>query len=414
MRKYLLVGGSFILIFVFGMYFQSYWMTKKDGISQTKERQPSYWVAPMDPTYRKDKPGKSPMGMDLVPVYADDAAGSGASIKISPVIEQNLGVRTAPVVLQDLSLTIDTVGYVTANENRIKKVNTYTVGRIKNLAEKTEGEHVAKWQLLFQIYSPTLINAQEEYLLALKSNNVAIREASYKKLITLGLSEAQILRVKENRRATDMIGYYAEQAGFIDQLKLREGAYVKPGQDLMIIKDLSSIWVIGEVFERESQWVKQGQRAVAKLPYFPGRKWEGTVDYVYPQLDPNTRTLKTRLRFDNPKETLKPNMYADITIYSGQDRASLTIPREAVIYTGEGARVIVSLGKGHYIARPVKLGIEAEGRIVVLEGLKLGESVVTSAQFLIDSESNLKASLGRLQNSSEPTLVNNQPQQKAK
>ncbi len=395
MRKYLFAGGGFILILLFGIYFQSYWTAKKDGLNQTKERQPVYWVAPMDPSFRRDQPGKSPMGMDLVPVYADDDTGPG--IKISPVVENNLGVRTAPVLRQDLSLTIDTVGYVTVNENRIKKVNTYTDGWIKNLSVKTTGEHVAKGQLLFQIFSPTLTNAQDEYLLALKSNNASIREASYKKLKTLGLSETQILSVKENRRSTEMIGYYAEQAGIISNLQLREGVYVKPGQDLMVIEDLSSIWIIGAVFERESQWVQQGQRAVARLPYYPGKTWEGIVEFVYPQLDLSTRTLKVRLRFDNPNETLKPNMYADITIYSGQARSRLTIPREAVIYTGEGARVVVSLGKGRYVVRPVKLGLESEGRIVVSEGLKLGESVVTSAQFLIDSESNLKASLGRLQ-----------------
>ncbi|MEN8236945.1 MAG: efflux RND transporter periplasmic adaptor subunit [Pseudomonadota bacterium] len=404
MRKYLLVGTGFAFTFIFGMYFQSYWAAQKDAVTQTKEKQPSYWVAPMDPTYRRDKPGKSPMGMDLVPVYADDEAGGGTSIKISPVIEQNLGVRTAPVTHQDLSLTIETVGYVTANENRIKKVNTYTDGWVKRLAVKTTGEHVAKGQLLFQIYSPTLINAQEEYLLALKSNNAAIQVASYRKLQALGLSEAQILRIKETQRITKMIEYYAEQAGIIAKLELREGVYVKPGQDLMTIEDLSSIWVLGEVFERESQWVQQGQRAVVRLPYFPGKWWEGTVDYVYPQLDPNTHTLKTRLRFDNPKETLKPNMYADITIFSGQEQGVLTIPREAVIYTGEGARVVVSLGKGIYRVRSIKLGLEAEGRIVVLAGLKRGERVVTSAQFLIDSESNLKADLGRMQNEREPTV----------
>lgn len=408
MRKYLLVGICFILVFIFGTYFQSYWTTNKIGMKQTKEKQPLYWVAPMDPTYRRDKPGKSLMGMDLVPVYAEDEAGGGAGITISPVVEQNLGVRTAPVTRQDLSLTINTVGYVTANENNIKKVNTYVDGWVKNLAVKTTGEHVVKGQLLFQIYSPTLINAQGEYLLSLKSNNLAIREASYKKLLTLGLSEAQILRIKENRRTSDLIAYYAEQAGIIAQLELREGVYVKPGQDLMVIEDLSSIWVIGDVFARESQWVKQGQRAVVRLPYFPGKSWAGTVDYVYPQLDPNTHTLKTRLLFENAKETLKPNMYVDVTIFSGLNRDSLTIPREAVIYTGEGARVIVSLGKGRYIARPVKLGIEAEGRIVVLEGLKLGENVVTSAQFFIDSESNLKASLSRLQNGGESPVVNHQ------
>jgi len=172
--------------------------------------------------------------------------------------------------------------------------------------------------------------------------------------------------------------------------------YVKPDKVLLSLEDLSHIWVIGEVFERQSQWVKEGQPAQARLPYLPGKKWVGKVDYVYPRLDPTTHTLKVRLIFHNPREVLKPNMYAHITIFAAPEEKALAIPREAVIYTGEGARVIVSLGQGQFVAKAVKLGIESGDKIAVLSGLEEGEQVVTSAQFLIDSESSLKASFGRL------------------
>ncbi len=403
MKKYILIAIGFITLLLVGTYLQFYRTS-----SQQDNEKALYWVAPMDPTYRRDKPGKSPMGMDLVPVYADDQAIEGPGIRISPTVEQNLGVRTAPVMRQNLSRTINTVGYVTVNENNISKVNTYTDGWVKNLAVKTTGEYVAAGQLLFQIYSPTLVNAQEEYLLALKSNNGAIRKASHQKLLALGLAETQINKIGKSKQVSELVDYYAEQSGFVSDLQLKEGMYVKPGQNLIVLENLSDIWIIAEVFERQAQWVQKDQRVVATLAYLPGEKWEGKVEYVYPQLDPITRTLKVRLHLANPREALKPSMYADVTIFANPEINVLTIPREAVIYTGEGARVIVSLGKGQYIARPVKLGIEAEERIVVLEGLKSGEVVVTSAQFLIDSESNLKASLARVTSDQQNAVPSHQ------
>ncbi len=400
MKKYLIGAGIVAVLFLSGMLTQYYWFSANTASSHGSSdkngasKKPLYWVAPMDPTYRRDKPGKSPMGMDLVPVYEE--ANNGDAVKISPAVEHNLGVRTSTVKRQPLSRQVNTVGYVMVDENRIEHVHTYTDGWVKKLLVKTTGEHVHKGQLLLELYSPTLVNAQEEYLLALKSNNKALVNASHKKLLALGVAESQIQELKNTKKSMQLVKVYAGQSGIVSALKIREGMYVKPDKDLLTLEDLSHIWVIGEVFERQSGWVKEGQQAEASLPYLPGKKWTGKVDYVYPRLDPTTHTLKVRLRFENLEEVLKPNMYADISIFALPEKDVLAIPREAIIYTGEGARVIVSLGHGRYKAKPVELGIESGSQIAVLSGLKEGEKVVVSAQFLIDSESSLKASFGRM------------------
>lgn len=401
MKKYLKIIAYIIFIILLGVILHYYFILKPSDsptssktMAKNKQTDPLYWVAPMDPSYRSDKPGKSPMGMDLIPVYSEDNATD--RVIISPSVEQNLGVRTAPVLRTTLSREIDTVGYVMVDENNIEHVHTYTDGWVKKLFVKTVGEHVNKGQLLFELYSPTIINAQEEYILALKSGNTSLIEASNNKLLTLGVTNDQIEELKKTQKAKQLIPVYAEKPGIVSSLNVREGIYVKPEKDLITLEDLSRIWVLGEVFERQSQWVKKGQKAIATLSYLPGKEWAGEVDYVYPRLDPITHTLKVRLVFDNPEEILKPNMYADIIIFAEPSDNVLVIPREAVIYTGEGARVIVKEKDGEYIAKSIKIGIESDDVVEVLYGLEEGEIIVTSAQFLIDSESSLKASINRI------------------
>lgn len=402
MKKFIIYTILFTIVFVLGIITQhKYRFAEQASMSEkmsesSAEKKPLYWVAPMDPSYRRDKPGNSPMGMDLVPVYAEDNTDEKDIVKISPQVEQNLGVRTITVKRSTLAKRIDTVGYVTADENQIEHIHTYTDGWIRRLLVKTTGEHVEKDQLLLQLYSPTLINAQEEYLLALGSTNKTLIDAAYRKLLSLGVDKKQIQEVKKNKKPKELVSIYATQAGIVSSLHIREGMYVKPEMELMTLEDLSQIWVIGEVYERQASWVQQGQKANADLPYLPGKTWSGIVDYVYPRLDPVTHTLKVRLRFENPNEILKPNMYANITIYTQPVENVLSIPREAVIYTENGARIIVSLGDGRYRAKKIHLGIESGDSVAVLHGLSDGDQVVTSAQFLIDSESSLKASFNRM------------------
>ncbi len=365
---------------------------EEDEPEETGEKKILYWVAPMDPNYRRDEPGKSPMGMDLVPVYDE---GAGLSVKISPVVENNMGVRTAVAEYNKLWRRVETVGYVGFDENRIAHIHLRTKGWIDKLLVKSEGERVKKGQLLFEVYSPELVNAQEEYLQALGTGSRRLIPASKERLIALGISEKQIASLKKKRRVEQYVQVYAPQTGIIDKLNVREGMFVMPSKEVMSLADLSSVWLLAEVFEKQADWVKEGQSAEVRLSYLPSRVWKGKVEFIYPSLNPKTRTLKVRLRFDNKDESLKPNMFAKVTVYADPKSEIIVIPREAVI-RGSQNRVILSMGKGRFQPREVVIGIESGDWIEVTEGLDEGDVVVTSGQFLLDSEASLKASMKRM------------------
>ncbi len=359
-----------------------------------------YWVAPMNPAYRRDEPGKSPMGMDLVPVYEDGEEDMGEGmpiIKIRPEIINNLGVRTTRVERGPLRKRIGTVGYIDYDETRINHIHTRTEGWIEKLNVRAEGQQVKRGQLLFELYSPLMVNAQEEYLQALASGNRLLAEASREKLSALGISKSQIDRLEKDKKVTQNIRFYAPQSGVLINLGVREGMYIKPETQVLSLASLDSIWLLAEVFERQANWVEAGQRAEAKLPSMPGVIWEGKVEYVYPDLDPITRTLRVRLRFDNSEEKLKPNMYSHVTIFGEEKKDVISIPQEALIRDADQDRVIRALGEGRFQAQEVMAGMESGDWIEITSGLNEGDEIVVSSQFLIDSESNLKASLQRMQ-----------------
>lgn len=360
----------------------------------SKEKKILYWVAPMDPSFRRNEPGKSPMGMDLTPVYEEEGSGSG--VKISPSVVQNLGVRTGTVKFGRLWRRIDTVGYVGYDEDYMSHIHLRTDGWIEKLLVKAEGDAVKKGDVLFMLYSPTLVNAQEEFVQALKIGNKSLRDASHDRLSALGISQDQIKTLAKTRKVQRLLKFYSPQDGVVTELKVREGMYVKPATEVMMLANLSTVWLIAEVFESQADWVKVGQSAEVNLKYLPGREMEGKVEYVYPALNLKTRTLKVRLRFDNPDFILKPNMYADVTIFGGAKKNLLYIPREALIRTGQQTRVILDAGGGRYESREVSVGIESGEAVEIVAGLHEGEKVVTSGQFLIDSEASLKASLKRM------------------
>jgi membrane fusion protein, copper/silver efflux system len=355
-----------------------------------------YWVAPMDPNYRRDEPGKSPMGMDLVPVYAN-SAGSDNLVTIDPAMRQSLGVRTAVVERGDLWRLINTVGYVAFDERKLSHLHLRTEGWIETLNVKSDGERVKKGDVLFELYSRELVNAQEEYLQAIRGNNDYLEQASRERLEALGMSKPQINQVKQNRRVYQKVRILASQDGIIDSLNVREGMYVRPDTEVLTLADLSSIWLLVDIFERQADWVAVGQPAEVRLGYLPGQLWAGEVEFVYPTIDPMTRTLQARLRFDNLDEALKPDMYANVRIYAGPTYAVLNIPREALIKTGDSQRVIVALGDGKFKAQEVNAGIESGDFVEIISGLEEGDLVVTSGQFLIDSEASLRASFGRME-----------------
>lgn len=368
-------------------------LIKKEA-EERKENKILYWVAPMDANFRRNEPGKSPMGMDLVPVYDDGE--EGITVRISPVVENNMGVRTALVKKDILSRRINTVGYVGFDESKIYHIHIRTKGWIEKLLIKSEGERVTKGQLLFEIYSPELVNAQEEYLQALRSGHQGLSSASRGRLEALGISKVQIKKLTKTRQSSQYVKVFSKQDGIVAKLGVREGMFVMPEKEVMSLADLSSVWLLAEVFESQANWVKQGQSSEVRLSYLPGREWKGIVEYIYPTLDPKTRTLKVRLRFDNNDEALKPNMFANVTIHGGDKREVKIIPNEALIRTGNDERVIVSIGNGRFQPRNVTTGIESGDYIEIIAGLNVGDKVVTSGQFLIDSEASLKASIVRM------------------
>lgn len=359
-----------------------------------KHADPSY-ICPMHPDIvSKDASATCPLcGMDLVVV---ENTGEADVVTISPNVINMLGVRTEKVKRRNLYRKIDTVGHVTVDENRIRNVSLRTDGWIERMPVKAVGDRVKKGQLLFEFYSPKLVNAQEEYVHALVNNSKSLLAASRERLRALGVSNGQIKRLTESRKVAQFIKIYAPQSGFVQTLHFREGSFVPPSKPVITLSDISKIWLVANIFERQADWVRENNRAKATLPFYPDKKWEGMVEYIYPSLDKKTRSLQVRMLFDNKDGLLKPNMYADVAIYARPKKKTLAIPREAMIRTGDNDRVIVALGDGRFKPVKVNTGIETDDRVEVLGGLQEGDEIVVSSQFLIDSESSLRASIMRM------------------
>ena len=386
------LGGGFALSKLTG---GSTVKTAHSGASA--EKKILYWKAPMDPSFRSDKPGKSPMGMDLVPVYAGEDEGDGKNlVRINPVVQQNIGVRTAQVERMTLARIIDTVGFIRADDDKTATVDVRTQGWIEKLDVKTPGEAVRKGQPLFDLYSRPLVSAQEEYLQAVRIGRKPLIDAARSRLEALGMSAAQIRAIAKAGKARRLIRVYAPQDGVITMLGVGEGAFVKPGRQVMMLADLSTIWVIAEVFEDQAHWVKPGQSVDMTLDALPGRNWAGRVDYVYPTVNARARTVQVRLRFDNADGALKPDMYARVRINTVPHVGVLAIDREALIQTGDGDHVILALGEGRFQPAHVTAGMDSGGKVEILDGLDEGERVVVSSQFLIDSEASFRGTALRM------------------
>jgi len=379
-----------------------YYLGRDSGAAKTAAgshaptREILYWVAPMDPNYRRDAPGKSPMGMDLVPVYADEAAG-GEGVSISPALENSLGVRTEAAAVRPLWRRIEATGYVGFDETQISHINLRTQGWVVHLEVNTEGERVARGDLLFELYSRELVNAQKEYLQAHERGDSRLLRGADEKLRALGMIRSEIDALKQSGKASENIKVVAPRDGIVTVLNVREGMFVQPNTTAMSLADLTSVWLLAEVFESQAEWVAEGQAAEAWLDYMPGSVFSGEVEYVYPVLDPQTRTLKVRLRFDNPGEKLKPNMYARVSIFGKLRPRALSIPREALIRGPERDRVVVALGDGRFRVHEVLTGMESGEWVEIVAGVEEGDRVVTSAQFLLDSEASLAGSIVRLE-----------------
>lgn len=358
-----------------------------------------YWVAPMDPNYRRDEAGKSPMGMDLIPVYKEAAGTREAAedaLQINPSVINNIGVRIEPVVKGDFARPLHTVGVVTIDEEKQSDIHVRSEGWIENLIVKSEGEKVEKGDVLFQIYSPALSTAQSEYIQALRLSRRGLIDAARARLNALGMTPGQIEQVRQSGKPFHRVDITAPRSGTVVAHQVREGMFVKPQTLTMRLVGLKSVWVIADIFENQTTQLKPGQRVQMMAPSVPTKNWSGSVDYIYPIVEVDTRTVKVRLRFDNAAGDLKLNAFVKVKIDVAPIEGALTIPLSAVIRTSTQDRVILALGEGRFRPAQVHLGFESEGRIQILAGLKLGEKVVTSGQFLIDSEASLEPNLLRL------------------
>lgn len=381
---------------------------KADG-----DREILYWQAPMNPSEIYDEPGKSKMGMDLVPVYADEQSSSEGQVSINPVVEQNMNVRTAKVERSDLSTTVRAVGRVTYDERKLYRVNPKISGWIEKLYVDVTGQPVRKGQPLFSIYSPQLVTTQREYLLALdtrdkvsQSSYSPIREggsklldAARKRLEYWDVPESEIKQLRQTREIRKTLVMDAPASGIVVHKNAVEGEHVKAGSDVYQVADLSTVWVQVGIYDYEVPWVREGQPVEMELTYQPGKVYHGKVAYIYPDVDEKTRTVQVRLEFPNPELELKPGMYASARISAHTVKDAVVIPSEAVIRTGERNVAFVDLGGGKFEPRELKLGMEGgenNSRLQVLEGLKPGEKVVTSAQFLLDSESKLQEAIQKM------------------
>ncbi len=374
-------------------------LTQRDA---TPEATPIYWVAPMDDAYRRDKPGKSPMGMDLIPVYESTQAGNAPGvIYVSPDIVNNIGVRSQPAQFRQLRHTIDTVGYVKYDEEQLIHVHPRVSGWIDKLFVNATGDPVVKGEPLYNLYSPELVNAQEEYLLALKGGDPRLERAAKNRMRALQFSPKWIKKLTSSKTIDQMVTFYAPQSGVVDNLNVREGYYVQPGTMILSVGGLDDVWIEAEVFERQSHWVTKNNPVEVSLEYLPNKRWQGVVDYIYPALDENNRTLRLRIRLKNSDHSLKPNMFARVTIDTQLGNPVLSIPKTALIRTANATRAVLSMGEGRFKSIDVEVGAMDDQWVEVLSGLNAGDLVVTSSQFLMDSESSKSSDFKRLHHSDQ-------------
>ncbi len=363
-------------------------------------RKIKHWVAPMDPTFISDKPGKSPMGMDLVPVYEDEGGSSSAGlVKIDPVVVQNMGLRVAPVTRGTITRRIRTVGAIHAAEDRLAVVNLRYSGWVEKLLVEETGSAVRRGEPLFEIYSPELLSAQEEYLLALRSAaaDSPLVQSARTRLELWGVAPALIKRLTKTRKPLRTIPVLAPSSGYVLSKEIIEGGRVKAGSDLYKIADLDHVWVEARVYEIDAPWIQVGQPATMELAFQDGATRNGEITFVAPTLDPRTRTVTVRMEFDNPELKLKPGMFATVRIDSPGRSDALLLPSEAIIHSGNRELVFVALDLGHYEAREITTGIVGDNhRVEVLSGVREGERVVTSGQFLLDSESQLQEAVQKM------------------
>ncbi len=389
------------------------------------ERKILYWYDPMHPAYKSDKPGIAPdCGMQLVPKYADEAEAmktmAPGTVQITADKQQLIGVRTGTVERQRMERILRVVGRIGIDETRVSHIHTKVTGYIEDVYADFVGKEVKAGDPLFTIYSPELVSTQQEYLIALRAQK-ELKDAPYKEVSSGAASlvnaarerlrlwdvrEDEIAALEKEGKVKRDLTIYSPVSGIVtDRAAYHHGRFVSPEMDLYTITDLSSVWMLAEVFEFEVPYVHIGQAATVRLSYTPGKMYTGKVSFINPGVDPKTRTVRVRIDMPNPKLELKPDMYADVELaidYGTQ----IVVPQEAVLDSGTEQVVFVARGDGYFEPRPIKIGPKMAGlpmatgaaagseQVIVLSGLRPGETIVTSGNFLVDSESRLKNPAG--------------------
>jgi membrane fusion protein, copper/silver efflux system len=408
MKKFL-IAVVLIALAAAGGYAYFRWYTNAGGSASTG-RKALYWVDPMHPWYKSDRPGIAPdCNMKLVPVYAGDEKKyerrneAPGTVHLAEDKQRLMGVGLAMAEYQTVAETIRAAARVTMDETRIAKVNARLEGWIDQVFVDFTGKYVKKGDPLLTLYSPEALATQQEYLLAMKAVNLMhdspvhemmasnenLVAAARKRLLLWDITERQIDEIGRTGRTIQNLTLDSPISGYVTERNAFPKQRVTPETALYTIADLSTVWVVADVFEYEAANVRIGMAATMTLGYLPGRAFRGRVSYILPQVDPNTRTLKVRIQFDNPGTVLKPDMYGDVELRAGGVRR-LVVPRSAVLDSGDKQVVFLDAGDGKFEPRDVKTGAEAGGKVEILSGLKGGERIVSAGNFLIDSESRMK------------------------
>jgi membrane fusion protein, copper/silver efflux system len=375
------------------------------------ERKVLYYYDSMNPTFRSPNPGNATDGMPLVPRYADEEEATAimpaGTVKIAEGKQQLIGVQTAPVQRERLFRTIRAVGQITADESKLAHIHLKVSGWIDKVYVDFIGQLVKKGQPLFTLYSPDLVSTEQEYLIARRGKQYlgnssfpeaaqgseSLLQSARERLRLWDISDDQIKKLDETGEVTRTLTFYSPIDGFVLDRKAFPQTNVTPDMELYTVADLSTIWATAQIYEYEVPYVHLGQQAQMEVSYVTGKTYSGRVTYISPTLDPQTRTVQVRLEFANPKFELKPQMFSEVLLkidYGNQ----IVVPPDAILDSGEKQTVFVALPNGYFEPREIKIGAKLDDKVIVLSGLKVGESIVTSGNFLIDSESRLKSAMG--------------------
>lgn len=365
------------------------------GGQNAGDRKVLFYRSPMNPSFVSSKPGKDAMGMDLVPVYEGEPGADLNTIMVNGAMIQRMGVRIQKIERGKLTRIVRAIGQVVLDETRVADINMKFDGWIEKLWVAETGQFVRKGDPLFAVYSPELWASQEEYLQIVKRNlqgphAAHLLKSARQRLLQFDVPQGFLEEITKSGEPRRRVTIRAPATGYVVEKSAFEGTYVKEGSNLFRIADLDALWVIADVFETDAPWVHVDQEATVELDYLPGNLQTAKVDYVYPTLNEKTRTIQVRLVLPNPAVLLKPGMFATVRIHTHPVEDAVLVPTEAVIHSGERNVAFVSLGEGRFDPRDLELGVLGDENYQVLSGLKAGENVVVSSQFLLDSESRLK------------------------